>query len=119
MSKFNKTATGKTETTFEGSLAYKKDLATDWLNFIFSSYLEESFYTSQEQNVTRFIELTKSMIDTYGPEFVAKAAIMSRNAFGLRSVSQMVAAILNEYQWDTKRHFYRTYCHRQIGRAHV
>lgn len=112
MSKFNEKIQKKNATTYEGGKAYEKEPATEWLNFLFSSYLEDTYYESSNTQLTRFIELTNQMGQQYGCEFVAKAANMSRNAFGLRSVSQMTAAILNSQQWEGKREFFKNFCHR-------
>lgn len=112
MAKFNEKTKSEKLTTYEGGKAYAKEPATDWLNFLFSSFLEDAYYESSEQQMERFIDLTNKMGQMYGCDFVAKAANMARNEFGLRSVSQLTAAILNSQNWESKRQFFRDFCHR-------
>ena len=112
MAKFNEKNKSEKLTTYEGGKAYAKEPATDWLNFLFSSFLEDVYYESSEQQIDRFIDLTNKMGQMYGCDFVAKAANMARNEFGLRSVSQLTAAMLNSQNWDNKRQFFRDFCHR-------
>lgn len=74
MSKFNQS--NKTlNTTYEGGKAYEKDVANDWLNFIFTSFLQNTYYESSEKQQARFVALTNAMMEKYGAEFVAKAAV--------------------------------------------
>ena len=113
MAKFNqKIQTSPNAISYEGGSVYTKTPAEDWLNFLFSSYLEDRFYETSEKQMGRFVELTQNMIDTYGAEFVAKAAMFARNELGMRSVSQVVAAMLNKNQFENKRNFFYNYCHR-------
>ena len=113
MSKFNKKVQSEAKTvSYEGGSVYTKALDDEWANALFSSILQPRFYESDEKQEKRFIELTEAMIDKHDPELIGKAAIFSRNELGMRSVSSLVAAILNKYQWPLKRNFYRTYFHR-------
>ena len=114
MARFNETkATGTTKTkSHEGGDVYVKNALDEWLNMLFSSYLEDGFYEDRNSYVSRMVELTQKMIDEYGADFVAKASLFARNEIGMRSVSHLVAAILNWYKFDRKRSYYRNFCAR-------
>nr|DAT84678.1 MAG TPA: TROVE domain [Caudoviricetes sp.] len=102
MSKFNE-STKQNLRTYEGGKGYKKDPAQDWLNFLFSSYMEDGFYESSQQQMSRFIDLTNQVGNAYGPEFVAKAAKFARNELGMRSVTHIVGAMVNSQKFEGKR----------------
>lgn len=109
-------------TSYEGGTVYQKSVLDDWSNMLFSMVLQpnrDTFYSSQEDTMNRFIELTHEVIDKHGCEFVCKAAHFSRNVLGLRSISELCAAILNKYQFEGKRDFYRTYFRRPDGIGEV
>ena len=113
MTKFNaKIKTTPNAVSYEGGAVYEKAPAEEWLNFLFSSYLEDRFYENSSKQFNRFLNLTIDMIQTYGPEFVANAALFARQELGMRSVSQVVAAILNSCSFEEKRTFFANYCHR-------
>ena len=102
MSKFNE-STKQNLRTYEGGKGYKKDPAQDWLNFLFSSYMEDGFYESSKQQMSRFIDLTNQVGNAHSPEFVAKAAKFARNELGMRSVTHIIGAMLNSQNFDGKR----------------
>ena len=106
-------------TTFEGAPAQSKSLDQEWVNALCSSFLGDTFYESAEAQTARYIKLTRDMAAARGPQFVSKAATFSRNVLGMRSVSALTAAILNEYQFDNKRGFYADYFHRPDDVAEV
>ena len=114
MSKFNATKRpAQPDTvTYEGGAAFTKNLEDDWANSLFSSYLEDGFYESREKRMERYIGLTRAMIEKYGPAFVARAAEFSRNRLGMRSISQLTAALVNPFYFMGKRDFYRNCMHR-------
>lgn len=113
MAKFNaKIDTTPNAISYEGGEVYEKNPAEEWLNFLFSSYLEDGFYESHSIQCQRLLDLTANMIVTYGPEFVGKAAMFARKELGMRSVSQVVAAMLNVVKFDDKRAFFRNFCNR-------
>lgn len=123
MSRFNESTKGSTKTlTYEGGQAYLKPVESDWTNMLFS-YLfgrnQPSFYGSSTEKEERFIKLTKDMIDLYDAPTVAKFACFSRNILGMRSISSMTAAILNDYQFESKRQFYKNFFHRPDDVAEV
>lgn len=114
MSKFNaaKRPAQPNAVTYEGGAAFEKSLEQDWLNNLFSNMLENRFYESAEDQMERYIKLTKQMLAKYGPKFVARAAVFARNELGMRSVSQLTASLLNSEKFEGKRDFYKNYMHR-------
>lgn len=120
MGKFNSKQVNQNLTnTYEGGKAYKKTLEDEWTNFLFSCILQDMFYESAAKQQERYIELTNAMIEKYGAAFVGKAAVFSRNVLGMRSISELTAAILNQHQFEGKRDFYKKYFHRPDGVAEV
>lgn len=114
MSKFNATKrpAQPNAVTYEGGAAFEKNLEQDWLNNLFSNMLENRFYESAEDQMERYIKLTKQMLAKYGPKFVARAAVFARNQLGMRSISQLTASLLNSEKFEGKRDFYKNYMHR-------
>lgn len=112
MSKFNEKVKPERSLSYEGGENYKKDVLEDWMNFLFSSKMDDGFYENAATQQTRFIELTNLVIDKYGAEFAGKCAMFARNQLGMRSVSQLVAAMLNGQSFEHKRDFYKAFCHR-------
>ena len=114
MSKFNKTKTvaAPDTSTYEGGAAFSKTLEEDWLNNLFSNMLENRFYESGDEQINRYINLTSQMLEKYGPKFVGRAAYFARNTLGMRSISQLTAAILNPVQFEGKRDFFKNYMKR-------
>lgn len=106
MSKFNKNISTQMADSYEGGKVFEKNPLEEWMNALFSSYLTDKFYENEDTQTTRFIELTNQIIAKYGASFAAKAAVFARKELGMRSVSQLTAAILNEYQFENKRHFF-------------
>ena len=120
MANFNKVKhKGPNAVTHEGGNAYEKSPVDEWLNFLFSSFMEDKFYEASTVQQKRFLDLTQKMCDNYGPTFVAKAAVFARNELGMRSVSQLVAAWLNTQTFETKRAFYKAFMHRPDDVAEI
>lgn len=120
MAGFNKVKVrGPQAHSYEGGAVYEKSPVDEWMNMLFSSFMEDKFYESAADQRDRFIELTDKMADTYGYEFVAKAAVFARNILGMRSISQLVAAWLNSKHFENKRAFYRTFMHRPDDVAEI
>ena len=118
--KFNKAQKKENKTTtYENGLGYVKNPLEDWMNFLFSSYLEDRFYEDADVQTERLQELTYKIGEVYGWEFVAKAAFFARNKLGMRSVSELIAGILNAESFKNKRSFYRNYFHRLDGVGEV
>lgn len=112
MSKFNEKIKPERSMSHEGGENYKKNVLEDWMNFLFSSKMDDGFYENANMQQTRFIKLTNLVIDKYGAEFAGKCAMFARNQLGMRSVSQLVAAMLNGQSFERKRDFYNAFCHR-------
>lgn len=114
MSKFNQThkPAKPNAVTYEGGLAFEKSLEQDWLNNLFSNMLENRFYETSNDQMERYIGLTKQMLAKYGPGFIARASYFARNELGMRSISQLTAAMLNSQNFDGKRDFYAKYMKR-------
>ena len=112
--KFNKTKTHAqpNAVTYEGGDAFEKSLEQDWLNNLFSNMLENRFYESGDEQMDRYIQLTQKMLEKYGPKFVGRAAYFARNTLGMRSISQLTAAMLNPVQFEGKRDFFKNYMKR-------
>ena len=120
MANFNKVKIHDSKTvSYEGGTVYKKSPVDEWMNLLFSSFMEDKFYESAEDLQERFEELTQKMADTYGYEFVAKAAFFARNELGMRSISQFVASWLNDKSFENKRAFYRNFMHRPDDVAEI
>lgn len=119
MAKFNKTVKTEKVASYEGGEVFEKNPIEDWINFLFSSYLENQFYESADEQMNRYIELTQEVGKKLGWEFVAKASFFSRNILGMRSVSELTAAILNHYQFDNKRAYFRNFLKRPDDASEV
>lgn len=119
MAKFNKAVKTEKVTSYEGGEVFEKNPVEDWLNFLMSSYLENQFYESAEDQMNRYTNLTREVAEKYGWEFVAKAAFFSRQELGMRSISEFTAAILNDQKFDNKRAFFRNYFKRPDGVSEV
>lgn len=112
MAKFNKTVKTEKVASYEGGEVFEKNPVEDWINFLFSSYLESQFYESADEQMNRYTELTQKVGEKLGWEFVAKASFFSRNVLGTRSVSELTAAILNDQKFDNKRVYFRNFLKR-------
>jgi hypothetical protein len=112
MSKFNENKLKNMTENYEHGNSYKKNQLENWMNNIFSNKLDDKFYESSTVQMENFIKLTEEVLNEYGPVFVAKCAMFSRNELGLRSVSHLVAAMLNGQSFERKRDFYKAFCHR-------
>ena len=120
MAGFNKVkARGPQLKSYEGGAVYAKTPVDEWMNMLFSSFMEDQFYESAKDQQEKFKNLTQKMADTYGYEFVAKAAVFARNKLGMRSISQFVASWLNDYKFENKRAFYRNFMHRPDDVAEI
>lgn len=119
MSKFNQKNESNLCYSYEGGKLHKKDILSDWMNFLFSSFLSDQFYESDQEQIQRFQELTKNIIEKYGPEFAAKACIFARKELGMRSSTALVAAMLNDYSFDNKRHFFAKVANRPDDVAEI
>jgi hypothetical protein len=116
MSKFN---SEYNVSSFEGGAAFEREPLKNWLNTILSYNCEDGYYMSAQEKMDDYISATRMIIDTYGINFVCKAASFSRRAIGMRSISQLTAAILNSYTFENKRQFYHYFCRRPDDVAEI
>ena len=105
--------------SYEGGEVFVKDLTEEWFNCLCSCMVEDRYYEPTEKQVVRYLDLTAKMAKAYGYEFIAKAAVYARNELGMRSISQMTAAWLNDKSFDRKRQFYKNFCHRADDVAEI
>lgn len=119
MSKFNVKKENNKATSYEGGSVYNKNLVEDYLNNLFSSFIEDGFYESRQEKMERFLDLTTEVGNQLGNEFLAKTSIFARNELGMRSASQLIASYLNDEKFDNKRAYYRNFCHRPDDVAEI
>lgn len=105
--------------SYEGGEVFVKDLTEEWFNCLCSCMVEDRYYEPAEKQVVRYLDLTAKMAKAYGYEFIAKATVYARNELGMRSISQMTAAWLNDKSFDRKRQFYKNFCHRADDVAEI
>ena len=119
MSKFNAKKENNKAISYEGGSVYNKNLVEDYLNNLFSSFIEDGFYESRQKKMERFLELTTEVGNQLGNEFLAKTSVFARNELGMRSASQLIASYLNDKKFDNKRAYYRNFCHRPDDVAEI
>lgn len=119
MSKFNVKKENNKATSYEGGSVYNKNLVEDYLNNLFSSFIEDGFYESRQEKMERFLDLTTEVGNKLGNEFLAKTSVFARNELGMRSASQLIASYLNDEKFDNKRAYYRNFCHRPDDVAEI
>lgn len=119
MSKFNVKKENNKATSYEGGSVYNKNLVEDYLNNLFSSFIEDGFYESRQERMERFLDLTTEVGNKLGNEFLAKTSVFARNELGMRSASQLIASYLNDKKFDNKRAYYRNFCHRPDDVAEI
>lgn len=92
MTRFNtKTYSGPDTVNMEGTPAYQKDSKTEFIGILLTSFLSDQFYKNGSAQLNTLISLMDKIPDKL---FLAKAAIYSRNVFGMRSTSHVVAGEL-------------------------
>ena len=119
MSKFNAKKENNKAISYEGGIVYNKNLVEDYLNNLFSSFIEDGFYESRQKKMERFLDLTTEVGNQLGNEFLAKTSVFARNELGMRSASQLIASYLNDKKFDNKRAYYRNFCHRPDDVAEI
>lgn len=119
MSKFNVKKESNKAISYEGGSVYNKNLVEDYLNNLFSSFIEDGFYESKQEKMERFLDLTTEVGNQLGNEFLAKTSVFARNELGMRSASQLIASYLNDKKFDNKRAYYRNFCHRPDDVAEI
>lgn len=107
MSKFNKTAKTENVSSYEGGKSYNKNSVEDLMNFMFSSYLENQFYETADEQTNRLIGLLDEVSEQLSFEWIAKLSFFTRKELGMKSVSHLAAGWLNSKTFENKRAYYR------------
>ena len=98
MSRFNVKKSTKT-VNMAGGEAYIQSARLELVSLLITSFMQDQYYRSADNTVERLVEL----IPKCGAEFSAKATVFTRNIYGMRSVSHVMASLLAEYvsgeQW--------------------
>lgn len=84
--KYNTKRNTKTE-NLAGGLSYAESPKLAFVSSLLTSFLKDKFYATENEQVDQI----KLLIDKLDPQFVAKTALYTRNEFGMRSVSHLVA----------------------------
>lgn len=74
-----------------GGKAYEITSKEEFLFAVLSSFLQDKFYESTDEQIDRLRRLIREIPDK---QFIAKVAIFARNEFGMRSVSHLIAGEL-------------------------
>jgi 60 kDa SS-A/Ro ribonucleoprotein len=91
MSFFNKQKGEAQKTTnLAGGQAYTQSAESELVTMLLVFMGQDQFYRKGSDTFSRLLQLANQV----NPEFAAKAAIYARNEFGMRTVSQFVAATL-------------------------
>jgi hypothetical protein len=102
MTRFNSPAVGTKTTNLAGGEGYSESPQLELISLLLTSMVQDSFYESANANMDRLKELIKRN----DPKFAAKAAIYTRNEFGLRSISHVtageIAALVKGQPWTRK-----------------
>ena len=112
MSKFNNKIQYERTSSYEGGKNYKKNPVEDLINFMLSSYLEDRYYESAEEQMLRFLGLLEEVKDKLSYEWIAKLSFFARNEVGMRSIAELTAAWLNGKKFDNKRAYFRNFFRR-------
>lgn len=88
MSKFNATVKKTPVLNRAGGMSYRQSDKVKFASHVLTSFVQDEFYRSEKDGLKEL----KAMIDGLSDKsFVAKTAVYARNAFGMRSVSHVVA----------------------------
>jgi len=89
MARFNKPTYTETKTeNLAGGDAYVQDPKFEFASLLLTSFVKDQYYRSADEGLERLSELIDAISDK---KFPAKAAIYTRNEFGMRSVTHAVA----------------------------
>lgn len=89
MSRFNKKKSQATLTVNrQGGTAYKRSPEYRLVSMLLTNFVTDQFYRKTNQSLS---EMT-ALLDQVDPQFAAKAAVFTRNEFGMRSISHALAA---------------------------
>lgn len=104
MSKFNSTKEkGTTKTVnLAGGEAYTQGPELELVSLLLTSFVQDQFYRSADDQMKRIGEL----LNKVDPKFAAKAAIYTRNVFGMRSITHVLAVEIAKHlsgkEWGKK-----------------
>ena len=106
MSRFNQTIQkGKTKTVnYAGGEAYKQSKELELVSILLTSFVSDTFYRSSSDTLDRL----KALLSEVDPKFAAKAAIFTRDKFGMRSITHALAGELTSHSTglDWAKNFY-------------
>lgn len=94
MSKFNSKAVSKSSKTVNraGGEAYSLKPREELVTLLLTSFVNDKFYEKASDQLTRLGNVFDELKANGDAEFAAKAAFYARNVFGMRSISQALAA---------------------------
>jgi len=94
----------KTE-NLAGGEAFKVPKEFEILSFMATSFMKDTFYSTENKDVERLKEMFNDCKDK---EFFAKSAVYVRNEFGMRSVTHLAAVLVakNVKKEKWTKHFY-------------
>lgn len=95
MPRFNVTASpvlrsGTQVQNYAGGQAYQESSELELVSLLLTSFVKDQFYRSANDTLDRL----KALLDKTPPLFAAKAAVYTRDRFGMRSISHVVAGEL-------------------------
>lgn len=88
MSLLNHANVGTKTTNLAGGQAYSVDPKLELISILLSSFVQDKFYKSANEEVARLMVLAPLS----GYKFAAKAASYARNEFGMRSITHVMAS---------------------------
>jgi len=92
MSKFNQPSSVQSKTTnLAGGEAFVESPKMQFISMILTSFVQDQFYRSANKGMKEMVDLVNSIADK---KFLAQGAVYSRNEFGLRSITHIVAGEL-------------------------
>jgi 60 kDa SS-A/Ro ribonucleoprotein len=92
MARFNEATPGTKTVNLAGGEAYKSSNELELLTALLTSFMDEKYYESSNDRVNRIGQLAAK-----NPLFAAKAAVLARHEFGMRSVTHVLASLLAPY----------------------
>jgi 60 kDa SS-A/Ro ribonucleoprotein len=100
MSKYRSKSIGTKIVNRAGGEAYKQSTKLELISLLLTSFMNDKFYESETEQVTRLRELINNLSDK---KFIAKALIYARNEFGMRSVTHVgtveLSRVVKKEEW--------------------
>lgn len=93
--KFNETVVKEQVTNYMGKKAYKQSPKEELIFAVLTTFMENSYYESNNERLTRIKSLVAEIAKTDAP-FVAKLAIYARTQFHMRSVFPVLVGELSK-----------------------